>query len=255
MSHKTSIELIRNATLLIKYAGKKILVDPMFAAKGAIESFDGLYTNPVVDLPVSIKEITGGLDLVLVTHTHIDHIDPVALDTLDKNLPIFIQPQDSDFFFEKGFANAKAIECADVWKGIAIFRTVGQHGSGEILNRMGHTSGFVLQKHRYPTIYIVGDSILTLEVAMTIERYQPDIIVVNSGGAVVPGFEETPVLMEESQTMELMQIRGEAKVIAVHMDALDYCRTTRASLRQAARQLHISEENLVIPLDGERIIL
>ncbi|WP_426588281.1 MBL fold metallo-hydrolase [Mucilaginibacter sp. R-33] len=254
MSDITSIELIRNATLLINYGGKKILVDPMFSAKGTFESFGGIAKNPGVDLPVSIKQITEGLDLVLVSHTHIDHMDPKAQKVLDKNLPFFIQPSDKEFFVGKGFRNVRVIECTTTWEGITICRTVGQHGSGEILQKMGHTSGFILQKKGYPTIYIIGDSILTLEVTMTIERFRPDIIVTNSGGAVVPGFEDSPILMEEKQTMELIKRSGSAKVIAVHMEALDHCRTTRASLRQLAIQQHISESKLLIPLDGEKIL-
>ena len=34
METKTSIQLIRNATLVFNYAGKKILIDPMLAKKG-----------------------------------------------------------------------------------------------------------------------------------------------------------------------------------------------------------------------------
>ncbi|MFD0465906.1 MBL fold metallo-hydrolase [Microvirga aerilata] len=35
------ITQVRNATLIIEYAGKKILVDPMLAEKGAYPGFEG----------------------------------------------------------------------------------------------------------------------------------------------------------------------------------------------------------------------
>lgn len=41
MSANTSIQMIRNAALVISYAGRKILVDPMLAAKDAYDSFTG----------------------------------------------------------------------------------------------------------------------------------------------------------------------------------------------------------------------
>ncbi len=39
--------------------------------------------------------------------------------------------------------------------------------------------------------------------------------------------------MQEEQAIALITESGNAKVIAVHMEALDHCRTTRASLRAA----------------------
>jgi L-ascorbate metabolism protein UlaG (beta-lactamase superfamily) len=89
-----SIQLIRNATLLIHYNGKKILVDPMFSSKGAFDPFAGKERNPAVVLPVSIDEIIKDIDAVLVTHTHPDHFDPVATEALDKSIKLFNQPED-----------------------------------------------------------------------------------------------------------------------------------------------------------------
>jgi hypothetical protein len=61
--------------------------------------------------------------------------------------------------------------------------------------------------------------------------FKPEIIVTNSGGAIIPGFENNPILMNEEQTILLAQTAKNAKVIAVHLESLD-CRVTRNSLRQ-----------------------
>jgi len=253
MSTSTTIQLVRNATLLINYAGKKILVDPMFSSKGAFESFAGIANNPIVDLPMSIEEIVKDVDLTLVTHTHLDHLDPKALDFLDTKGKIYIQPEDLSFFESIGFDDVEIIPCTENWDGITICRTVGQHGSGEVLKKMGRTSGFVLQHTDSPTIYLVGDSIFTLEVMMTIERFNPDIIVVNSGGAKIPGYEQNPILMDENETMKLIGISGNATIVAVHMDAIDHCFTTREILRKKADESGISKQKLLIPFDSEMI--
>jgi hypothetical protein len=57
--------------------------------------------------------------------------------------------------------------------------------------------------------------------------------------------------MDEVQTMALIRESGKAKVIAVHMDALDHCRTTRAKLSQKANEMNIEKTKLIIPQDGE----
>ena len=74
MKKKVTIRLIRNATLRIHYAGKEILVDPMLAEKGTLQSALGVYKTPRVHLTMPMNEITNGLDMVLLTHNHIDRV-------------------------------------------------------------------------------------------------------------------------------------------------------------------------------------
>jgi L-ascorbate metabolism protein UlaG (beta-lactamase superfamily) len=120
---------------------------------------------------------------------------------------------------------------------------------------MGKTSGFVLKAKNQPNVYIVGDGLWTEEINKNIRKYKLDYIVINSGGAFIPGFEKTPILMDEVQTMELIREIGKAKVIAVHMDALDHCRTTRAKLIKKAGEMKIAKTTLIIPEDGEVVNL
>lgn len=61
------------------------------------------------------------------------------------------------------------------------------------------------------------------------------------------------IIMDEAQTMALIAESGKAMVIAVHMDALDHCRTTRSSLRLKASELNIGTDKLIIRQDGESI--
>jgi len=252
---KPNVQLIRNATLIIEYNGKKILVDPMLSPKGAIESWAGIQTNPTVELKMPVKDIVEGLDLVMVTHTHDDHFDKVASKTLDKTILLMNQPADKAFFEKEGFTNAISLQGNQLWNGIRIHRVEAEHGSGEVLKLMGRTSGFVLEAKNQPTIYIVGDAIWTDAIKANIKRFKPDYIIVNSGGAAVKGYENMPIIMDEAQTLALIAESGKAKVIAVHMDALDHCRTTRQSLSLEAAESNIGKDKLIIPQDGEVVNL
>lgn len=254
-SSKASVQLVRNATLVIDYAGKKILVDPMLSPKGAFQSFAGIEKNPTIDLKMPISEITGGVDLVIVTHSHVDHFDAAASNALDKSVHLINQPADKDFFNKEGFTKAAVLDQQMEWNGISIHRVDGEHGSGKVLEMMGKTSGFVLMAKNQPTIYIVGDAIWTENINKNIKKFKPDYIVVNSGGAFIPGFEKTPILMDDEATMALVAQSGKAKVIAVHMDALDHCRTTRTKLSEKAAEMNIGKEKLLIPQDGDVIKL
>lgn len=252
---KPTLQLVRNATLLIEYGGKKILVDPMLSPKGAIESWAGIQTNPTVDLTLPVNEIVKDVDLVLVTHVHADHFDGVASKILDKSIELINQPADKAFFEKEGFSNAAVLDANTLWNDISITRIEAQHGTGEVLKMMGKTSGFVLKAKNQPTVYIVGDAIWTDDIKKTIKKFDPDYIVVNSGGALIQGYENSPIIMDEAQTIALIGESGKAKVIAVHMDALDHCRTTRSSLKRKATEFNIGTDKLIIPQDGEIITL
>ena len=252
---KPTVQLVRNATLVIDYAGKKILVDPMLSPKGAIDSWAGIQKNPTVELTIPVEEIVKDIDLVIVTHTHEDHFDKPASSTLKKSVELIMQPGDKEFFKKEGFINATVVEGQKVWNGITINRVEGKHGSGKVLEMMGKTSGFVLQAKNQPTVYIVGDTIWNEDIKKDIEKFKPDYIIVNSGGALMKDFSDTPIIMNEVQTMALIAASGKAKVIAVHMDALDHCFTTRAILKKKASELKIGQDKLIIPEDGEKLIL
>lgn len=48
---------------------------------------------------------------------------------------------------------------------------------------------------------------------------------------------------------------SKCRFIAVHMDAIDHCQTTRSILRNEADKAGITKDKLMIPEDGEIILL
>ena len=104
---------LRNATIIIEYAGKKFLVDPMLAEKGGFPGFEGTINshipNPLVDLPVPMDEILD-VDAVIVTHTHPDHWDEAAINLVPKDMLIFSQNEkDVAEIQAHGFRNVRAL--------------------------------------------------------------------------------------------------------------------------------------------------
>jgi len=246
------IQLIRNATMKITYAGKIFLTDPMLSPKDEFNPFAGKARNPTVELPLTNEEILKGIESVLVTHTHPDHFDPVAGKIIPKGLPVFCQPGDNAQLEEAGFQNVTSVETASLWEKITISRTGGKHGSGKILERMGNVSGFVLQAEGEPTVYWVGDSIWCEDVEKAIEQYNPDIIITHSGGATIPGHD--PIIMDGEQTITMTKASSSATVVAIHLESLDHCTVSRENLREMAEKAQIPASRLVIPKDGETLL-
>lgn len=246
------LQLIRNATLRLHYAGHLLLIDPYLAEKHSLPSFTGKSPNPMVDLPCTLEETIAGAELVLVSHLHTDHFDTVAQNLLPKELPLFCQPGQEEKIREKGFTDVTPLLSEAAWKGISIERTPGNHGSGEVLQIMGPVMGFVLRATGEPTIYWAGDTIWYDEVAQVVAEVKPDIIVTHSCGAVWSA-EKTLIVMDDVQTVAACAAAPQATIIAVHMEALDHATITREQLRATAAAAGIAPERLLIPADGETI--
>jgi len=245
------IRLIRHATLIIEYAGHRILLDPMLSAAGAMAPIqDSLNprNNPLVELPFRVEEILLGADAVFITHTHRDHFDDAAAIFLSKSLPIFVQPEDESKLCGLGFADVRVISQNAVWKGIAIHRTGGEHGTGEIGKAMSPVSGFVFTTPGEPVLYIAGDTIWCNIISNVLYEFRPQTIVLNAGGArFLTG---DAITMTADDVVDVCQAAPQSRVIAVHMDAINHCLLTRANLRKHLRDIHVNEQ-VAIPEDGE----
>jgi L-ascorbate metabolism protein UlaG (beta-lactamase superfamily) len=249
---KVNIQLIRNASLKLNYAGKTILVDPMISAKESFMSFvqSDKNLNPVIDLPISAEDVIGGVDAVLLTHAHPDHLDPKAIEILPKNIPFFAQVADKEALSKTPFQNITLVDTKSEYDGISIIRTDGKHGPDQLLEALGTVSGYILQADGFPTIYIVGDCLLDDTVEKTIENYRPDIIITNSGGAMFMG--ENRILMDAEETIAVAQKAPYAKVVAVHMEALDHCTVTREAMKSEAKKTGVE---IMVPDNGEMVVL
>lgn len=133
-----NIKQIRNATIVVEYAGKKFLIDPVLAAKGTFPAFGagvGLpdaprqdQFNPLVSLPISIDEIIN-VDAVIVTHLHLDHFDDAAKEILPKDMQMFVQnEEDAKEVRNAGFQNVEVLNEDTTLGDIKLTKTPGQHG-------------------------------------------------------------------------------------------------------------------------------
>jgi L-ascorbate metabolism protein UlaG (beta-lactamase superfamily) len=245
------LQLVRHATLLLDYAGMRILVDPMLSDAGAmapIQNSPQPRSNPLVSLPFPVDQVLEGVQLVLVTHTHRDHWDDAAIQLVPKDLPLLCQPEDLQKMEAVHFVNAAAVHDIKHWSHICVTRTPAQHGTGEIARAMAPSSGYVLTSDGEPALYIAGDTIWYDQVAETIKQHNPQVIVVNAGAAQF--LHGDPITMTAGDLVRVCRAAPQAQVIAVHMEAINHCLLTRAELQ---KQAHAAGAKVEVPGDGEQI--
>jgi L-ascorbate metabolism protein UlaG (beta-lactamase superfamily) len=245
------LTLIRHATLLVELAGQTLLVDPMLddaAAQPPVEDSANDRRNPLVALPVPAEAILDRADAVVVTHPHIDHLDPSARTLLsDREIPVLCQPADHDRLRELRIgAPLIPVSAPLTWRGIDVARTDGRHGTGEMAELLGPVSGFVLSAGA-DRIYVAGDTVWCDEVRDAIDEHDPTVVVVNAGEARVG--DADPITMSADDVIAVAR-HAAGRVVAVHMEALNHCGLSRAKLKAAAEQAGV---DIHVPANGDTI--
>ena len=247
------LTLLRHATLRLEIGGHALLVDPMLDAPGARAPVRGTpqeRPNPLVELPVSVREAVEGIDGALVTHTHVDHLDAAGVTALiPLGVPVFCQPEDMGDLGQLGLDLCRCRPGPPVeWQGLTIHRTGGRHGRDDaMVQGLGPVSGFVVAADGEPTVYVAGDTVWCPEVAEAIAAHSPDWIVVNAGGARF--LEGGTITMEAADVAAVAEAAPGARVVAVHMEAINHCLETRADLA-AALAAAGADGRVTIPADG-----
>ena len=234
------VTLVRNATVLATVDGTTFLVDPLFAPPGALPPIDDTPNdrrNPLVPVP----DVDRSHDAVIVTHRHPDHFDDAARNELDADVPLFCQPAEADAFAEDGFTDVRPVAETASFEGVTLHRTPGRHGHGELAEQMGPVSGFVLDGDE--TLYLAGDTVWYESVAETLERFDPDAVVLNGGAA---RFNEGEPITMGVDDVAAVREATDAAVAVVHMEAINHCLLSREELRAET-------EGVLVPEDGERI--
>ena len=260
-SHLLASEVtqIRNATVKINYGGKVFLVDPMFAPKDAYKGFEGTLNShlnwPRVELPFSTNAILKDVDAVIITHTHLDHLDETAIKAIPKDILMFSQDEKDKAYLEKsGFKNVKIMTKNSSFGNVKLSITGGLHGSQELVFKykelLGKVSGVVFSAKNEKTIYLAGDTVFNKDVEDVIKNYNPEIIILNSGDAQLG--DGSSILMTKEEVLATHKVAPKAKIIAVHMEAVNHSALSRYELKEYSKQKGM-EDFVFIPKDGESL--
>lgn len=251
---------IRNATGRIEIADKIFLIDPMLARKDTYPGFENTHNSqlrfPLVELPVSTDDIYKEVEAVLVTHTHLDHWDDEAQNKLPKDILIIAQHEDdASLIRSQGFKNVKVLNESMQFGDVFIVKTHGAHGTEEMFaspvsGLLGEAMGVIFKARGHKTVYLAGDTLWNADVNKAIVRFKPDVLVLNTGDARNLDFPDTGIIMGTKDVRHAYRMLPEAKIITVHMDAVNHTTINRADMRAYIKENKL-EDRVVVPNDGE----
>jgi len=154
------LTFINHVTYLVQFRGLNVLTDPVYSERASPVQWTG--PRRVRDPGLPFAELPG-IDLVLVSHNHYDHMD---LDTLARleadHAPLFVTPLGNRAFLEEhGLGNVSELDWWDELRfGPAkVTLTPAQHWSGRGLAGRNRTlwGGFVLEADS-ARLYFAGDT-------------------------------------------------------------------------------------------------
>ena len=258
------IKQIRNATLKIEYGGKTFLIDAWLIDKQKFGRFVDIpkipfrtpdpvkmeIPMPICGLPESVEEILSGVDYYILTHIHPDHIDLNFADgtvgaPLDKNKKIFAQDSnDAEILKRSGFKSIEILGENNLGE-IKITKTPARHGT---INPMGAACGVIFQAPNEKTLYLVGDSIFYEGVQETLEKFQPDVVILNACAAELIG--NGRLIMNDEDVLSVATVVPNAQIIISHMDNVAHATITRHEMRGLLARRNVK---YFMPNDGETL--
>ena len=244
---------IRNATVLLEYAGVRFLLDPMLSPRGALPPCHSRVRpetrNPLCDLPCPAEALLDA-DGVIVTHLHPGHFDQAAARLLPRGSPVFAQNQrDLEILQYYGFRQVRVLGRDTAFSGVTLTRIPGRHGNWEadLLDRLGSVSGVVFRAPDEPCLYATGDTVWCPGVEQALRDFRPHVVLANAGGNM--GCQHR-VNMGKEDVLALHQALPSALIVATHMEDMNHWTLSRAELRAFAREMDF---RLYAPENGESL--
>lgn len=141
---------VGHGTVVVAMGGARVIVDPVLRPR--ILHLRRFHRVP----PAALR----GLDAVLITHQHHDHLDPPSLERLGKDLPVIVPQGAAGTLRRKRFTRVSEIAEGDRLRigGIDVVATPAAHDGkrDQPLGPHADPIGYVLEASR--RVYVAGDT-------------------------------------------------------------------------------------------------
>ncbi len=138
------------------------------------------------------------------------------------------------------------------FEGVKLFKTQCQHGRREVVKPMCEqigmpydAMGIAFKSNKEKTLYVAGDTIWCEEVKQAIDKFNPEIIIINACGATVLVGKGERLIMDIEDTKAISKYAKNSTIIASHMDTVSHLTVTREDIKA------LKLNNVVVPDDNK----
>jgi len=182
------IKWIGGASVLLQFDNIKILCDPVFCKKGTVQNYHYFKSIRLTE-PEYKQDDLKNIDLLLLTHSHLDHFDEVAKLNIHSNTTITNMIV-KDFKIKNQIIlnkNQKYVNIINSIK-ISIIAISATHGRNYILGKMvGNNNGYLIsfeKENQITNIYFTGDDVFH-KMKKELVGVKIDLLIANAGCATV----------------------------------------------------------------------
>jgi L-ascorbate metabolism protein UlaG (beta-lactamase superfamily) len=144
------IVFLGHATVLIELDGVRLLTDPLLRGRVAHLRRQ----TPLLD-----TSVTAGLDAVLISHMHHDHLDLASLRLLGSDTPLLVPAGAGAWLGSRGFTSVTELGVGEVWKvgPVAVTAVEARHdGRRWPRGPQAESVGYLARGRR--AVYFAGDT-------------------------------------------------------------------------------------------------
>lgn len=208
-----------HSTVLLEMDGVRVLTDPVWCERASPSPWAG--PKRFQPVPVSLDALPG-LDVVVITHDHYDHLDFTTIRALARSDVPFVTSLGVGAHLEAWGVPAERIVELDWWEshalrkvGLTVTAAPSQHFSGRGLRDRNATlwSSMVLRSERH-AVFFSGDTGLTTEYGDIGRRLGPFDLVMLEVGAFHPAWGH--IHLGPENALEAWRLLGGGALLPVH---------------------------------------
>jgi L-ascorbate metabolism protein UlaG (beta-lactamase superfamily) len=243
-----TFQWIGGPTYVLQLGSFKILADPMLGPKS--DSAFVLKKDPLTGNPNTwFKRLTApapfdtaGIDLLMISHAHPDHIDKAARDRLQKDLKIILPSSNVEQVKAWGFTHLLGLDWNDTLnftkreETLRIIAVKAMHAAEPLNTELGKVNGYIIEyrkgKEGY-RIYWTGDTIWFDEIEQ-IKQYGKLSLLLPHLGAVGAGSALGRRGLDAAEAVRIINTLDPARTIPIHHTTFSHYREPISVLREQA---------------------
>lgn len=246
------VTYIGHASVLMEHEGRSLVADPMFSKR--VASVFSRRRSPMDFDPARIS----GLEGVLISHGHHDHMDLRSLARLGKAMPLVIPKGVSFPLKVRGYRNIRIARPGEELKlgefSIAVVPSHHFGGRPPMYFSAGY-QGYVIYHKK--CVYFAGDTGFDEEMFRVIGRkYRLDLAILPIGAYHPPSFRKHHMSPEDA--VEAFRLLGARRMMPIHFETFSLSLEPMDEPRQrliAAAERHGVLDSVSILRSGESIVL